>query len=269
MRVSYTYLNLMACPYANFLRYEGGIKTTITHYLALGNAVHLALEKIYEQRTDPQFFTRFYVINKTVDEAIKIFLDEFNRSIEEDEVFVTYPALKKAQAEGAEEIARYYAQVESGKFPNPVIGVEQEFKLPIEGIEIVGKIDKVEQSPEGLIVIDYKTGSKKPDDWFLRRNLQFTAYYWAVHEIYGEWPIKVGWHHLRSGEVLYQERELWDVEQLQRTVRNVARMKDQDIRHRVYSQAVCDWCEYKGHGNQCDDKELEQKILEKRNALRS
>lgn len=227
----------------------------MTHHLALGNAVHLTLEKMFG---DGPIFAPIW----TVDEAIKFCLNDFNRMIEDDEIFVTYPNLKKAQAEAAEMVARYYAQIERGEITSTPFAVEAEFKLPIAGIEIVGKIDKVERTPEGLVVIDYKTGSKKPDPWFLRRNMQFTAYYWACKEIYGEFPVKVGWHHLRTGDVLYEARDQFDIDQLKRTVENVVKMSEQDIRFRVYHEQVCNWCDYHGFGQECDDPTLEQKILD-------
>src|ERR1035437_7918907 len=243
----------MSCPYSFFLRYEGGLKTTMTHYLALGNAVHLTLEKMFG--SGPRFYPVW-----NVDEAIKFCLTEFNRMIEEDEIFVSYPQLKKAQADAAEMVARYYAQISRGEITSTPFGVETEFKLPIGNIEIVGKIDKIDKVAEGLIVIDYKTGAKKPDPWFFHRNLQFTAYYWACKELFGEYPIKVGWHHLRTGDVIYETRTEWDVDQLKRTIENVVKMSEQDFRFRSYQEAVCHWCSYSGFGHECDDQKLEAEI---------
>ncbi len=265
-KVSYTYLHTLACPYQAFLRYEGAMRVKTTHHLALGNAVHLALEKAYDRDDTGELY-----LAASVEESVKLFLDEFNRIIEEDEVFVGYPQLKKAQAEGTEMIARYYMQAHSqneageghGFSYNPV-AVEAEFKLPIAGIEIVGKIDKVEKTKHGLIVIDYKTGGKKPEEWFLRRNLQFTAYYWAAKEIYGEYPYKVAWHHLRTGELLESERTEWDIEQLHRIVEAAVTMQNQDLRYRVYHEQICNWCDFAG--STCDDPNLEAEILSRRKA---
>lgn len=252
-QVSYTYLHLLACSYAAFLKYEGKLKGSTTHHLVLGDAAHVALERTY-------LFDPPGVI--TLTDAVKIFNDEFKAGIEKEDFFATYPQIKKAQAEGIDILAKYFAQMESGKISKTPLAVEQEFRLPIGGIEIVGKIDKVEETEEGLVVTDYKSGSKKPDDWFLRRNLQFTAYYWAAKEIYGEYPIRVQWHHLRTGEILVSERNEWDVEQLQRIVDAAVHMQNEDMRFRVYHEQVCGWCPYKG--SVCDDPDLEEQILSKR-----
>lgn len=250
-QVSYTYLHLLACPYAAFLRYEAAIKGPLTHHLALGNAVHLALEKVHEL-PEPL----------TLEETIKIYEDEFTRLVAEDNFFATYPQIKKSQSEGIDMLVRYHAQMETGRIDRNPLAVEKEFRLPIAGIAIVGKIDKVERDEHGLIVTDYKSGSRKPDEWFLRRNLQFTAYYWACKEIYGEYPYKVQWHHLRTGEILQSTRDDFDVDQLVRIVTAAVQMQEQDMRYRVYHEQICNWCDYKGAT--CDDPDLEQEILSKR-----
>lgn len=260
-QLSYTYLHTLACPYQAFLRYEGRLKTRMTHYLALGNALHFVLEKAY---TIVEGDDR-YSLTMSVEDANKLFLSDFQRQIDEDDVFVTYPQLKKAKADGTEALVRYYDQAQRGLIDPHPIGIEAAFKLPIEGIHIVGKIDKIERSDKGLIVIDYKSGGKKPADWMLRRNLQFSAYAWACNEIYGEMPYQVVWHHLRTGERLVSERDGWDIENLKRIVSAAVYMQNNDIRYRVYHDQVCGQCDYAGEGRECDDKELEQQILDKRN----
>lgn len=249
-QVSYTFLHTLACPYQAFLRYEGKLKGPLTHSLALGNALHLALEKLHGE----SLLTR--------QQAMEVYLTEFNHLTQQDDFFATYPQIKKAQAEGVDMLGKYYDQMEAGYIAEHPLAVEKEFRLPIAGIDIVGKIDKVERTPEGLVVTDYKSGSKKPDDWFLRRNLQFTAYYWACYEVYGEYPVAVQWHHLRTGQILSSIRDEFDIEQLKRIVEAAVHMQDVDLRYRVYHEQICGWCDYSG--DVCDDPALEEKILAKR-----
>ncbi len=252
-QISYTYLHLLACSYATFLKYEGRIKGGTTPALAVGNAVHLALEMMYK----PQGII-------PIEGAIGIFNVEYNKLVQEDQFFGTYPQIKKGQAEGIEMIERYYAQTEKGFLSQSPLAVEQEFRLPIGDTVIVGKIDKVEKEADGYVVTDYKTGSRKPDEWFLRRNLQFTAYYWACKELYGEYPVRVQWHHLRTGQILTSERSEWDIEQLKRIVDAAVHMQDEQLRYRVYHEQVCGWCPYSGFNKECDDTNLEQEILDQR-----
>ena len=254
--ISYSWLHSFSCPYANFLRYDGKFRGATTRFLALGSALHLALELSHTPEKE---------FNLT--EAIKIFKTEFSRIIQDEEVFITYPNMIKANAEGAEMLGLYQHGIDTGKISVLVRDVEKEFQIPFNGIEIVGKIDKVDNIPDfggrgyGYNIVDYKSGSKKPDPWFLDHNLQFTAYAWAGLLLYGELPTKLIWHHLRTGELLETTRTIQDVEELKQMIRDTQHMRQQGIRYRVYHEQVCGWCEFKGPI--CDDRELEKNLVAK------
>ena len=256
-KLSYSYLHTLSCTYQTFLRYEGRLRGDTTHYLALGNAVHLALEKMYGPGPT-------YSVVLNLEQTIKAFMIEFSRIIKDDDVFVSYPQLKKAEAEGTEMIQRYFKQMEKGLISKTPFAVEAAFEIPISGILLIGKIDKVEKTSEGLTLIDYKTGQKKPDDWFLGRGYQFSAYALACKEIYGEYPTKIIWHHLRTGTFIETVRSEWDIDNLKHIIETAITLNKHDIRFRVYHEKVCEWCPFSGKGGACDDKELEQEILTKR-----
>jgi CRISPR/Cas system-associated exonuclease Cas4 (RecB family) len=230
--------------------------------LALGSALHLALELCHTPEKD-----------FNLNDAITVFKVEFSRIIHDDEVFIKFPDLIKFQAEGSEMLGLYQHGLDTGKISVLVRDVEKEFSLPFEGIDIVGKIDKVEDTltddmhKYGYTVVDYKSGSKKPDLWFLDHNLQFTAYAWAGLLLYGELPTKLVWHHLRTGELLETARTLQDIEELKQMIRDTQHMREQGIRYRVYHEQVCGYCEFSGMGMDkstiCDDRELEKRLVAK------
>lgn len=248
--ISYSHIHLLACPYAAFLRYEARIRAPETPWLVLGNALHNVLESAHKENL---FLLPAWV---------KTFREDFNYEINDKEVFVSYPLLKKLEAEGIEMLELYHGQIEAGIIPKYPLAVEKEFSIPISGTYLVGRIDKTEDDGK-LRVIDYKSGKKKPDEWSLRHNLQLTAYYWAGHELYGKWPDELVWHHLRTGEQLVTTRTIEDVDNLKRMIDNAVKMRDQGIRHRIYNDAVCGdgsgrgiSCDYRG--SVCDDTGLEE-----------
>lgn len=191
--------------------------------------------------------------------AINLFKTEFNRIITDDEVFIGYPLLVKLQREGIEMLERYSDQIKNGTIKDNPLVLEKEFAIPIAGTKLMGKIDKIEIDDDGeYTVTDYKTGKTKPAEFDLRHNLQLTAYYWACFEIYGKYPKKLIWHHLRTGDLFETERVPQDVENLKGMIANAIFMKVNDVRHRIFHEGVCNFCDYKPHI--CEDHELEMKL---------
>lgn len=249
--ISYSFLSLLTCPYASFLRYDAGIKGPSTPYLALGNALHFVLENAHR---DGLFNLKTWVGD---------FKAEYNRIITDEEIFVNYPVLRKLENDGITMLEVYHGQIESGQITKYPVDVEKEFRIPFAGTHIVGRIDKVENEDGELSIIDYKSGSKKPDPWLLRHNLQLTAYYWAGFEIYGRYPEKLVWHHLRTGERLETTRTPEDIDNLKRMINNALVMREQGIRHRIYNASICGdgsgrgiSCDYRG--SICDNPSLEE-----------
>jgi hypothetical protein len=219
----------------------------------LGNALHYAIEKAYDGPWK-------------IEVASRLFLKEFRRQIEDDEVFVTWPRMKKHEAEGIEMLELFAYAISQGKVPLESRKNEQEFRIPFEEeIVIVGKIDRIDEENGEYIVTDYKSGKKKPDAWFLRHDLQFTCYAWACQVLYGKLPKKLVWHNLRTGDLLETERTQRDVDELQVMMHNALEMNRKGIRYRVYHQQVCGWCEFQGEV--CDDRELEDELVRQREAL--
>lgn len=259
--ISYSFLHLLACPYASFLRYQAAIKGPTTPWLALGNSVHFALEEGHKNEVF------------SIENAIKLFVDEFQRIIDDEEVFIGWPQHRKLETEGKEMLGVYNAQLQAGEIPSKPLVVEEEFRIPFLGIEVVGRIDRIDQlSSGGLSIADYKSGKTKPDAWFLRHDPQLTAYAWACLQKRGELPEEVVWWHLRTGERLSTVRTMQDIKELEDMIRNAIWMNERGVRHRVFHDKVCGQCDYSGFAKMggfrptnpiCDDHELELQTLER------
>lgn len=249
--LSYSHLHLLACPYSAWLRYEHAMKGPTTPWLALGTSLHHALEKTHKEGA---FSLQF---------ALHEFKTEFQRIITDDEVFIGYPMLVKLRNEGIEMLETYDDQIKRGKIKDKPLALETEFSIPIAGTKLIGKIDKIEIDDEDgeYVVTDFKSGKTKPTEWDLRNNLQLTAYYWATFEIYGRYPKKVVWHHLRTGDLLESERNPHDIDNLKAMISNAVFMKTNDIRHRVFHEGVCKFCDYQG--SICTDYHLEAQLAAK------
>jgi len=254
-RMSYSFIHTYACPYANFLRYDAGIKPVTSKFIALGNGFHYALEMTHKD------------LEWDLKNAIDRFKLEFKRIIEDEDVFISFPEIKKMEAEGVEMVVTYDNVISSGYLPPNPLGVEVEFKLMVGDQEVVGRIDRLDGGPGNYELTDFKTGSKQPDPWFLNHNQQFTVYALAIQEMYGEIPKKLYWYQARTGKLLETTRTQDDIDEFRETVTNIAFMRENKIRHRVFHEAVCQWCDYsEGWGNKsgiCADKKLEKELIKK------
>lgn len=246
--LSYSHLHLLACPYSAFLKYQAAVKGPTTKWIALGNAVHHGLENAHK---DGAF---------VIDEAITLFKEEFLRIVEDEQVSVGWPELKKMEAEGIDMLVKYDAQINEGILSASPLALEEPFEIPFLDTKIVGRIDKLERDENGYIVTDFKTGKTKPTQWSLSHNVQLSTYAWAVQEKYGEIPYKVIWHHLRTGELLVSTRTQQDIDDVKNMVGNAIAINEAGIRTRIYHDSVCGMCDYQGPT--CDDRELEKEALD-------
>ena len=82
-------------------------------------------------------------------------------------------------------LGEYQKWAKSSK--NKVVGIEKEFIIPIAGVLVKGKIDRVEETPAGdLIVYDYKTGMSQYGG--VKTDLQLNVYCLACIKLYKKLP---------------------------------------------------------------------------------
>lgn len=87
----------------------------------------------------------------------------------------------------------------------PLGDPEKEFTLDLPGTDIplVGVIDRVIEMPNGLLVVDYKTGRWQKSKRQLKEDPQLTLYSYAASKLYGVKPenITLGLWYTRTGDM--------------------------------------------------------------------
>jgi CRISPR/Cas system-associated exonuclease Cas4 (RecB family) len=82
--------------------------------------------------------------------------------------------------------------------------VEQRFSFMLGKDRVVGRWDRVDRTPNGAVVIDYKAGADEEGSGRAQRSanesLQLRLYALAHERVYGERPIQTVLHYLESGE---------------------------------------------------------------------
>jgi DNA helicase II / ATP-dependent DNA helicase PcrA len=167
------------CPlqykYAHILK----VPTFGRHSLSFGKSMHNTLQKFLEQVKNRQDATQVSLFGDTTNQGSPIpsvnelldlfdlnFIDEWYNSNEEREDY---------RAQGKESLRKFHAQI--ADITPKVFGLEQGFTLKIGDVLVKGRIDRIDETPDGgLEIIDYKTGNPKSKlEWDDKRQLVLYA----------------------------------------------------------------------------------------------
>ena len=106
--------------------------------------------------------------------------------------------------------------------PNKVVALEHKFRISIGGFQWRGKIDRVELTPNGdLVIIDYKTGGKNKRVTKVNESIQLNVYVMAVRaELQKKKPFKIklgpneDWKNkkIKTASFFYPEKDHEDVD---------------------------------------------------------
>ncbi len=102
---------------------------------------------------------------------------------------------------GLASLRRFYEQERT--LPPPEL-VEQRFSFMLGRDRVVGRWDRVDRTPNGAVVVDYKAGADEEGSGRAQRSanesLQLRLYALAHERVYGERPMQTVLHFLESGE---------------------------------------------------------------------
>ncbi len=167
---SYSQINSYeSCPYQYKLRNILKLQTKGGPQLSFGSSIHNTLQKFYERMRElnsvkqenlfalPQknSILKEKIQTPTLEELLEIyeqsFIDDWYKSAKQKEDYYLR----------GKEILRDYYRSNENNWTLP-LALEQSFKYKIGGHLLSGKIDRIEQLPDGtLCIIDYKTGNPK------------------------------------------------------------------------------------------------------------
>jgi DNA helicase-2/ATP-dependent DNA helicase PcrA len=88
---------------------------------------------------------------------------------------------------------------------NTILVAEQRFRFRLGERNMTGYIDRIEQQPDGgLVVIDFKTGSKPSNitKAGIREDIQMNIYCMAVQAMYGKVPVRASLYYLKDDKTM-------------------------------------------------------------------
>src|SRR5579884_683110 len=202
------------------------------HAVLYGNAMHQAVAA--------------YLSAKMTDQTIPFeeVLAVFNRAWR-SEGFLSRQHEEQRLAAGQAALRRFYDEQEArGRKPTYI---EKEFSFTFEGNRIAGRWDRVDETQDGGVIIDYKTADvhdQKSADKKAKENPQLTLYAWAYRERFGTLPARVELYFLDSGFVGTAVRKEKEIEKMQEKIRVVAEgIRKEDFEARP-TYIACQYCAY-------------------------
>jgi DNA helicase-2/ATP-dependent DNA helicase PcrA len=202
------------------------------HAVVYGNALHNAVE-FYLRRRAAGNYT-----------SLEDFLRAFDNAWR-NEGFLTRDHEEQRKRAGIAALTRFYHEEEaSGEKPTDV---EREFGFTLGLDRVRGRFDRVDETPDGLVIVDYKSSDvtdQKKADQRARESLQLKIYALAQFEMTGRLPARVELRFLESGLVGRHKPTELDLAKAREAIADAAR----GIRHREFEATpeyqACRYCPY-------------------------
>jgi DNA helicase-2/ATP-dependent DNA helicase PcrA len=202
------------------------------HAVVYGNALHKAVE-FYLRRRAAGNFT-----------SLEDFLLAFDQAWR-NEGFLTREHEEQRRRAGVAALTRFYHEEEaSGQKPTDV---EREFGFSLGLDRVRGRFDRVDETPDGLVIVDYKSSDvtdQKKADQRARESLQLKIYALAQREMTARLPARVELHFLESGLVGRYTPTDGDLQKAREAITETAR----GIRRRQFEATpeyqACRYCPY-------------------------
>jgi RecB family exonuclease len=154
-----------------------------------------------------------------------------------------------------QQVSDYLADVDPGQQP---LGIERTVSLRTQALALQGRIDRLDERPDGLAVVDYKTSRSVPTDDEARTSLALALYAAAAWKMFRRRCVRVELHHLPSGSVAAHEhtgeslrRKLDEAESIARDARaaeaDYAEFGTDSGRFPARVGPLCQWCDFRAH----------------------
>jgi ATP-dependent DNA helicase UvrD/PcrA len=224
------------CPLQFKLERDWRMAREVSAALQYGAAMHRVLRTYYDSvrlgrpRSDEELIEQF-----RSDLLLEKIQDKYQHELYE--------------RQGTEQLKDFLAAARS---LNPsVLHTEQEFEIKVEGTNVVGRIDRIDQNPDGSVaIIDYKTG-KARDQEDADESLQLSIYALAAQEKWGYRVDSLIFHNLQENVAVATRRSQSQLADARDRILAVAQGIAEE-RFEPNVQFHCGFCPYR---NLCPAKE--------------
>jgi len=228
--ISYSQIdNYLICPLRYKYSYVLKIPVAPNHTLSFGNTIHETLKEFHTQK--------MFGKDISLEELLKIYEKNWNPLGYLDEKH------RKLRFEsGKKLLEQYYNKNKDMTVKH--LGIEKSFNLMVDGIKLYGKIDRIDELPNGDIeIIDYKTGSSK-DQKEADKDAQMTIYAMAAKEALKLNPKCLTLYYVESEEKVSTSRTDKQIEHEKEKIKDVVKEMKKG-KFEATPGKHCTWCDFK------------------------
>jgi RecB family exonuclease len=182
--LSFTQISLyQTCPWCYKLQYIDKLRPKAKWYFSFGTTMHQCVEHFFRVSAPPP---------PSLEEMLRYYEQSWL-----SEGYATPEDEARHRAYGREILTRFW-ELHSTDFRLPV-ALEHMFHIDIEGVKVMGFIDRVDKLPSGaLAIVDYKTNQELFTADYLEADLQLTLYQMAAERSWHLPVERLTLYHLRS-----------------------------------------------------------------------
>jgi hypothetical protein len=223
------------CPRSFELHYISKLPSAFNPATTFGHVLHAALERAYRLIVEQKIVGRF-----PEDQLIAFFEEEWAKASLFD--FASFQ-------EGVK-ILRDYACENPLVDYTTVLGIEQEFRLTIEGFVVEGFIDRADRvDAETVLITDYKSNRAIFSREEVDQDLQLSIYAMAAQAL---WPwakkVRLSFYLLRHGFRMETARTEQDLAAARKYIAMLGCASETATEYEARLNENCNWCD---HRSQC------------------
>ena len=229
------------CPQKYKFRYIDEIPPPVRSIeLHLGNTVHRALEKLYEDAKHGQTLS--------CDEILAFYQQNWDEGYRPQMRIVRSGTTARTYLEYGRQMLLAYHRRFHPFTESATLELEEKFLFPLsEGREIRGIIDRLAKAGDGSLEIhDYKTSRRFPTPSQAGSDTQLALYELALrHRWPGTQRITLIWHYLAFDKDISIAKTLRQLETVKQNTLGLIKRIESTSTFPTQVTPLCDWCEYK------------------------
>ncbi len=226
------------CPQLFKFRAIDKIEAPPTVHQARGTAAHLALQRLFEEAAGERTPERLFDLFRNAWQELK--------DIEYPDLFEDTDSERRWGIESLEILANYFLIEQPSAFEP--LDRELDMTESVGEMSIRGILDRMEETADGLVITDYKTGKAPPERYALSAFFALKIYALLIRQRLGRTPVRLKLLYL-NGPTVYEipvtDRQLDAMRRQLDALWSAINRAIESEHFPPNPGPLCSWCSYK------------------------